>query len=349
MRVIARPVPARPRYALPELSLGKRPRVVHGAISLCLLAVILPGIHLATGSSTRQQAAAVNPGSWLRGGTLLTVYGRGFGIAPVLGRLGQDRSMDDVDAQTAPVRAEIARTGGGPTRLAIHLIYGLATPCAATPHCLLYLDGAGLDLVKEYIEPAAQRGWLVVLDDQLGRSTPAAEIGRLIRRGYLRYDNVEVAFDPEFRTVPGQATPGVPTGSVTARQLNRAEARLNAYAARLHLRHRKLMLVHEWQSGMIAGRTRVHTTMTYVRPVFVMDGIGTPAEKAGIYGSLFGPDPVPHLVTGIKLFPANPAQPANPSDTPLLTWNQIFGRAPIEGAASQVTYLRPRPRVIVLT
>lgn len=349
MRVIARPLPARPRYAAPDIALDKKPRLFHSAISLCLLAVILPGLHFAAAGSGGHAATTAAPVSWLRHDTLLTVYGRGFGIAPVLGRLGEDRTLDDVDAQTAAIRAQVQKSSGSPTRLAIHLIYGLATPCDAAPRCLLYLDDTGVDLMKQYIEPAARRGWLVVLDDQLGRSTPAAEMSRLIRRGYLRYDNVEVAFDPEFRTRPGQSIPGVPTGALTARAINRAERRLNVYASRLHLQHRKLLLIHQWSSQMIVGQRRVRADEPYVQPVFIMDGIGTPMEKARIYTSLFGPAPGREPLAGIKLFPANPVVPGNPSDTPMLTWNQLFDHDPITGNGGLQTYLRPEPRVIVLT
>src|SRR5438270_12368319 len=104
----------------------------------------------------------------------------------------------------------------------------MATPCQTADTCLAYLDETGVDIVRQYIEPAARRGWLVILDDQLGRSTPERELRRMVGRGYLRYDNVVVAFDPEFHTGPKQAVPRVPVGQVRAPAPNGAPSQLDA-------------------------------------------------------------------------------------------------------------------------
>jgi hypothetical protein len=39
----------------------------------------------------------------------------------------------------------------------------------------------------------------------------------------MKYDNVHVAFDPEFHAQPGQQDPGIPVGTVTASQINEAQ------------------------------------------------------------------------------------------------------------------------------
>jgi hypothetical protein len=171
---------------------------------------------------------------------------------------------------------------------------------------------------------------------------------RLMRKGYLAFDNVEVAFDPEFRTAGGQDTPGVPTGSVTAGGLNAAQARLNTYCRKLRLLHRKLLLVHEWIPDMIRHRARLRTSFRYVQPVVVMDGIGAPAGKTSEYARLLGRRAGPFL-PGIKLFPPNLYDAAAPTDTPLLTWRQIFGCSPISAPDGTTYLLRPVPRVIVFT
>jgi hypothetical protein len=279
------------------------------------------------------------------------VYGRSFGTAPILGRLGMDSSFADLARQVAPYeRAIEARVRPNRVVVAVHLIYGLATPCSATPNCLLYLDEQGVDIVHRYIEPAAKRGWLVILDDQLGRSNPVGEMDRLIARGYMRYDNVEVAFDPEFRTLPGQYLPGVPVGSVTARELNVAQFELGRYARGEGLPHRKLMLVHQWSKMMIRHRGRLRTDVRGVQPVSVMDAFGPPADKTSIYHQLLDRRAAqPGLNAGIKLFPPNPYERAGHLDMPMLNWNQLFGKIPVVGNRGFREYLSPVPRVIVLT
>lgn len=317
----------------------------------CLVIVLVALAHLTGMGPQTSSASAVSPTprSWLAGTTLLTVYGRGFGTAPILGRLGMDRSFADVARQVRPYAQAVYRYGGARhVRIAIHLIYALATPCTSQTTCLLYLDDSGVNIVKRYIKPAARRGWLVILDDQLGRSSPYSEIERMIARGYLRYDNVEVAFDPEFHTAAQQSLPGVPPGFVTAGQLNLAQRTLGRYAASCHLPHSKLMLVHQWTSAMIRHRWKLDQRLAYVRPVLVMDAIGTPADKVRAYDHLLGLGHAPSVRwRGIKLFPPNPYEMAGHLDDPILSWRQVFG---LESAGDGTHfYVRPVPNVIVMT
>jgi hypothetical protein len=319
-------------------------------------AVAIPLVFLAVVQARPPRSSPVvagpsAPASWLHGATLLTVYGRGFGTAPVLGRLGLDNSADDVARQLAgDQRLARLRSGRHRTRLAIHLIYAMATPCATANTCLAYLDETGVDIVKQYIEPAARRGWLVVLDDQLSRSNPVSELEHIQAKGYFRYDNVEVAFDPEFRTEPGQTSPGVPLGSVSAHELNAAQTLLNTYSLNHHLLHRKLLLVHEWTPSMITHSEQLRGDLPYVQPILVMDGIGTPLEKTHEYEMLFRDQPLPRgVMTGIKLFPDGRYTLPGQSDLPVMSWRQLFGRAPVDGAGDGTLFLRPSPRVIVLT
>ena len=290
------------------------------------------------------------PQSWLRDTTLLTIYGRGFGIAPILGMLGSDGSPDDMARQAQPyVQGIQAANGGKGVRLAIHLIYGLATPCGPHDNCLAYLDDAGTDIVRQYIQPAAKRGWLVVLDDQLGLSTPAAEVRRIIARGYLRYDKVVVALDPEFRTRSAAQTPGIPVGNVSAAEINAAAREVSVYARHNPTRHRRLLLVHQFQVPMIANRGALQTRLPDVDPVIVADGFGDPGTKAAVYAALFGPRAPPVPFRGIKLFFPNPYEQAGHGDNPMMTWPQVFGRAPAYYAYDGKNYwVRPPPDVVII-
>lgn len=288
------------------------------------------------------------PRSWLAGTTLLTIYGRGFGTAPILGRLGMDGSFADLARQVQPfVRGVRSANGGRRVRVAVHLIYGLATPCADAARCLSYLDDTGVNIVRQYILPAARRGWLVVLDDQLGSSTPAAEVARIRARGYLRYDNVAVAFDPEFRADPGQPVPGIPVGRVTAQEINAAGAALDRATRRIRSPHRRLLLVHQFQFGMIADRGHMRMRYPYVDPVVVADGFGTPGVKAHVYSQLVGRGSRRLRWRGIKLFYPNPYEQAGHGDSPLMTWAQVFGRAGAVDPYGQ-WFVRPAPNVVVV-
>lgn len=292
---------------------------------------------------------SLNPVSWLRNATLLTIYGRAFGTAPILGRLGMDNSFDDVTRQARPFWQGIhANNGGKKIKIGIHLIYGLAKPCDSGDNCLIYLDDAGVDIVKTYIQPAARRGWLVILDDQLGRSDPAAEVRRMIARGYLKYDNVAVALDPEFRAAPGQLTPGIPVGSATAGEVNAAQSAINSYQRGRHPAHKTIVMVHQFQQGMIENRERIWNRFKYTDSVIVADGFGAPATKADNYTGLMGPHSSAGIkFRGLKLFYPNPYEHAGHFDNPVLTWRQVFGRAWIVENGKQFS-IWPSPSVIVV-
>ncbi len=290
------------------------------------------------------------PVSWLRDETLLTIYGRAFSVAPILGRLGIDNNFSDLEWQIQPYARGIkANNGGKETRIAVHLIYGMAVPCADASNCLYYLDDAGVNIVKQYVEPAARRHWLVVLDDQLGRSDPATEVRRLAAKGYLAYDNVEIALDPEFRTGPYQPTPGIPVGSIDGSEINAAQAYVNAYSARHHLRHRKVLIVHQFQVAMIQNRAAIKSDYPWVDPVFDADGFGPPGIKAGVYHQLLGPGASQGVRwRGIKLFLPNPYETTHHSDDPPMTWSQALGRQKAVDFDGSVYYVRPGPNVIVI-
>jgi len=290
------------------------------------------------------------PQSWLADATLLTIYGRAFGVAPILGQLGADRGFGDMIAQVTPyVQGIAANNGGKGVRVAVHLIYGLATPCSPGGNCLLYLDDVGVDIVKEYIEPAAKLGWLVVLDDQLGRSYPAAEMRRIIAKGYLAYDNVAIALDPEFRAASDQATPGIPVGAVAAAELNTAQTLLDGYSAPLHPVHRKLLLIHQFQETMIVNRASLRLGGRYVDPVVVADGFGPPATKMDTYTQLLGPGAVGRVRwRGLKLFYPNPYEQAGHGDYPVMTWPEVFGRATIRDLLGNSYSMQPPPDLIII-
>jgi hypothetical protein len=166
-------------------------------------------------------------------------------------------------------------------------------------------------------------------------------------RGYLRYDNVGVALDPEFRLVPGQPTPGIPVGSVSAREVNAAGAVLEQATAGAHLPHRRLMIVHQFQFGMIAARGQMRMQYPHVDPVIVADGFGTAGVKAHVYTEIVGPSARRVRWRGLKLFYPNPYEQAGHYDSPLMTWQQVFGHASGTDPYGH-WFVRPAPNIVVI-
>lgn len=281
------------------------------------------------------------------------MYGRAFGVAPILGRLGSYHSFSDMAKDIQPFIAEIkAVDDGQPVLPSLDIIYGLAVPCIGKDDCLLYSEGQDPHFVDDYIKPAAARGWPVILDTQLGRSDPVTQVNRIVQKGYLSYDNVEVALDPEFHVVPGHLKPGIPIGTIQASQINAVQAILNSYVEDHHLAHKKILIIHQFGDArvndgvpfMIEDKTALKT-FPNVDLVIDADGVGGPQSKVTKYNMMTDAKAYPFIVwRGIKLFPSNPYENASHYDHPLLTMPEVFGKKPVDGG----TRIDVPPNVVII-
>ena len=282
--------------------------------------------------------------------TLFAVYGRGFGIAPILGHLGVYRNFDDMDADTRHWVTSISAVNDGKRVVTgIHLIYALAIPCKQKGDCLDYL---GNDIVTKYIEPAAQRGWAVILDTQLGRSTPVEQVNHMIADGYLKYDNVHVAIDPEFHARLGQVDPGIPIGTVSAAQINRVQEILDQYVESENLKTKKILIVHQFGDPMVHDGVpfmiqdkKVLRDYPNVELVINADGLGTPLQKVRKYNLMTDSRVYPFIhFRGIKVFFPNRWEVHGHFDKPPMTVDQIFGVSPVPGRMRMST----KPNVVII-
>lgn len=297
-----------------------------------------------------QQTETSSPTGLLEANTLFSVYGRGFDTAPILGRLGQYKDIDAMAADTRSWVTQISAVNGGKKVLiGIHLIYALAVPCTGEGDCLDYL---GPDIVDRYIKPAAERGWLVILDTQLGRSDPVEQVNRMIADGYLKYENVHLAIDPEFHVYPGQFIPGIPIGTVTAAQINEVQQILNRYVETEKLRTKKILIVHQF------GDAAVHDGVPFmiqdkktmrdfpnVELVIDADGLGTPFLKVRKYNLITDSRLYPFIhFRGIKIFFPNPWERRGHFDKPPMTVDEIFGIQPVPGGLRMAA----KPNVVII-
>jgi len=283
--------------------------------------------------------------------TLFTVYGRGFGVAPILGRLGQYKDIDEMAADTRSWVDRISAVNGGKDVITgIHLIYALATPCTSGGDCLNYL---GDNIVSKYIQPAAERGWVVILDDQLGRSNPVAQVKRMIDHGLLKYDNVHVALDPEFHVVlSGQSDPGIPIGTVQAAQINDVQEILDQYVESENLKTKKILIVHQFGDSAVRDGVPFmiqdkKTLRDYdnVELVIDADGLGSPCIKVHKYDLMTSSRTYPFLhFRGIKVFFPNRWEHAGHYDKPPMTVDQVFGIVPVPGGLC----MEPKPNLIII-
>lgn len=300
-----------------------------------------------------QTANVSTPAGLLETSTLFAVYGRGFGKAAILGHLGTYKDMNAMASDTQTWLPKIApMVGGKRVVTGLDLIYGLAVPCPGTSNCLLHSDQVKTDLVEEYIKPAAARGWVVVLDTQLGRSDPVSEVKRMIERGYLKYDNVHVAIDPEFHSVQGHENPGIPIGTVTASQVNEVQQILSDYVAQEKLRTQKILIVHQFGDAavhdgvpyMIADKASVKS-FPNVELVIDADGLGVPAEKVRKYNLMTDRKTYPFVrFGGIKVFFPNEWERTGHFDKPPMSVDELFGQIPVPGGIRMAS----KPSVLII-
>ncbi len=285
--------------------------------------------------------------------TLFTVYGRAFGVAPVLGRLGQYKTIEEMESDIAPWRRDIrAKNGGKGVIPGIHLIYAMAIPCVPGDDCLLYLEGIEKDITGKYIEPAAARGWMVVLDTQIGKSDPVEQVERIIRKGYLEYENVAVAIDPEFRVHPGRERPGIPIGTVQAWQINTVQRLLDDYVREHRLKRKKVLIVHQFGDANIRDgvpfmieNKKALQSFENVELVIDADGLGEQAIKVVKYNRMTDDEVYPFLkFRGIKVFFPNPWEKHGHFDKPPLDLDQIFGHKPSKNGPK----MRAAPDVLII-
>jgi hypothetical protein len=318
-----------------------------GISALSILFVALPGAGFLSSAETPRPS----PTGLLETSTLFAVYGRAFGVAPILGHLGTYKGLDDMAADTQPWAQKIsAANNGKQVTIGIHLIYAMAVPCTKkNTDCVQYLSG---DLVKEYIEPAAKRGWVVILDTQLGRSNPIEQIKHMKEQGYLKYDNVHVAIDPEFHASSAQVDPGIPVGTVSASDINSVQEILDTYVQSEHLKTKKILIVHQFGDAAVHDGVpfmvqQKKTLKSYpnVELVVDADGLGSPAVKIWKYNVMTDTQMYPSVgFRGIKIFFPNRWEQNGHFDKPPMTVDEIFGIKNAPGARRMVS----KPNVIII-
>lgn len=224
----------------------------------------------------------------------LTYYGRPN--VPVMGILGEH----DIDSLTILLYKQALEydNANGPhmgVTPAFHIVYGMATRAAGA-------DGSHLVFLKDetvmaYIERAAEEGFAVILDIQVGALSPVDAMRPAFE--FLRFPHVHLAIDPEFAMVrPYQTVPGSPIGFLTGQQINNVQMAMQAYLDEHDLVGPRVLLVHQFLDEMIVNKQDLEWSYPIDLAISV-DGWGGPAEKILKY-NLFVDDSVEF--SAFKLF-----------------------------------------------
>lgn len=192
----------------------------------------------------------------------------------ILGELEPPALVSAVEAQAAEYDSLNGPRGA---RAAMHIVYGTAQedPGREGLH-LLYVDG---ETMQEYIDLACEKGMLVFIDLQVGRSSVAAEVEKAL--DYLEMPNVHLAIDPEFAMPPGEI-PGESIGTVDAADVNAAQSIVEGLIEERGLAD-KIVMVHRFLDEMVT-RPELIESYPHVRLVMDMDGFGPAEIKRVKYG-----------------------------------------------------------------
>jgi hypothetical protein len=144
---------------------------------------------------------------------------------------------------------------------------------------------------------------------------------------YLRYPNVHLALDPEWRTTK----PMQEIGTVTAGEINAAQQAMEDYIVENGIIGERMLVIHQFNYRMIKNREQVQSSFNRVRLVHCADGFGNPHIKRAAYAYNAEASNMP--IKGFKLF-YNFGIPGAGYDNPLLSPEEVFA-------------LNPRPYIIM--
>jgi hypothetical protein len=226
----------------------------------------------------------------------------------ILGALEPEAMMNRLEAQAAAwTQADTTK----PVLPALHLVAVVAqrAPGRDGLHRLRAPDS----VVQRVTRWAEQRGWLLFLDIQPGRSRVRDEVERF--RPLLEKPWVHLALDPEFAMPPGKV-PGDVIGTMDARAVNEAIDVL-ARIVEEHSLPPKVLVVHRFTVGMLTGIERIRAD-DRVQVVIDMDGFGSPPLKRASWRACIAVPGVPFA--GFKLFFRQ--------DVPLMTEAEVLALVP---------------------
>jgi hypothetical protein len=259
---------------------------------------------------------AENQASTLLNKDILAFYGhpnsRNMGI---LGRY----SIEELDKLLTALAMEYeAESEGRKIQKAFYLIYGTVWPEGE-------IGIMGNDTLMPYIEYGLKNDVLIFIDHQIGKYDPIDSLKRMLP--LLRYPNVHLALDPEWRTTK----PMREIGSITAEELNNAQKVMEDYIIQNNIPGERMLVIHQFNYLMIKNRENVRTDFDRVRFIHCADGFGPPHMKRDSYA--FNALAANMPLKGFKLF-YNFGIPGAGYDNPLMTPKEVY-------------QLNPRPYVIM--
>ncbi len=246
---------------------------------------------------------AARPGAILPHKRVIAYYGTPRSTRMgILGQIPPEEMFKRLEAQAAEYEKADPST---PVQPALELI---ATVAQADPgRDGMYrarMSDSTLEMVYAW---AKAKGWILVLDIQIGRSTVAKEIE--VYRKFLERPEVHLALDPEFAMKADQV-PGKKIGTLDADDINYASTWLARIVEEKQLPP-KILVVHRFTRPMVTNHTSI-VLDPRVQIVMHMDGFGAPRLKLASHKAYIESEPVQWV--GFKVFYKNDKPIMSPSE-----------------------------------
>ncbi len=199
---------------------------------------------------------------------------------------------------------------------AFYLIYGTCQPAGE-------INIIDKKLVESYIQYALEKGFLVYLDHQIGKYTISQAMDHILP--FLKYPNVHLALDPEWRTI----RPMREVGSITGKELNAAQLQMKEYMAANNIPGKRQLVIHQFQTKMIRDIQDVKAVYDPVIPVHATSGWGSPEAKLSTHSRNSKAGNIPYK--GFKLWYYYSSKSGVHFDNPLMTPHQVLSLNPEPG------------------
>lgn len=179
-----------------------------------------------------------------------------------------------------------------------HIIYGLATIEPGRDGD--YIKNLSEDILMEYILAAQEANFAVIIDLQLGVLTPLEAVKPVLK--FLKYDNVHLALDPEFK-IPTHRRypPGKYIGHIFGQDVNQVQEAMQTYMKENNIEGERKLFVHMFHKRMLRKKEAVKT-YDNINLVYNIDGHGSAGAKVMIYNNLYKPEHAKVANSGYKIF-----------------------------------------------
>lgn len=199
---------------------------------------------------------------------------------------------------------------------AIYIIHGTCQPAGN-------INIINQDLVKSYIDLAIENDFLVFLDHQIGKYSLQHAMNLLLP--YLKYPNVHLAIDLEWRTT----RPMEVIGFITGNELNDIQAMMQKYIIDNNIPGKRKLVFHQFNYKMLRNSSLVKAAYDPVLLVHTTSGWGRPKEKLATHERNAKVSNIPYK--GFKLWYYYSSKKGVHYDEPLMSPSEVLALKPQPG------------------